>query len=67
VVGGDTDHGLKIPLDYSTSLQKYFNVLLAIGNQPTDLVTALKATRNNLIRTANELGDLLFLNDFKKQ
>jgi glycerate kinase len=57
----------RIPLDYSTSLQKYFNVLLAIGNQPTDLVTALKATRNNLIRTANELGDLLFLNDFKKQ
>ena len=57
----------KIPLDYSTSLQKYFSVLFAIGNQPTDLVTALKTTRNNLIRTANELGDLLFLNEFKKQ
>ena len=49
----------KIPEEPDKNLQEYFNALLAIGNQPCDLQTALKATAANLKRTANELGNLL--------
>jgi len=34
-------------------------VLLAIGHQPCDLSVALKATADNLRRTAIELGNLI--------
>ncbi|WP_020599665.1 glycerate kinase [Spirosoma panaciterrae] len=49
----------KIPLDQHDGLGKYFDMLLAIGNGPTDLPTALTNTRQNLIRTAQQLGNLL--------
>lgn len=48
----------KIPLEPSDSLTDYFDILLAIGNEPTDLVTALNQTKQNLIRTACQLGNL---------
>ncbi len=40
-------------------LQKYFDALLAINNEPFELTTAIKNTRENLIRTAKVVGDLL--------
>lgn len=50
-----------VPLERNACLQKYFDVLMPIGHQPFDLPTALAATENNLIRTAEELGNLLAL------
>ncbi|QIP16998.1 glycerate kinase [Spirosoma aureum] len=49
----------KIPLEQNEKLNQYFDVLLAIGNGPTDITTALKYTKENLIRTAWQVGNLL--------
>ncbi|RYU91886.1 glycerate kinase [Mucilaginibacter terrigena] len=49
----------KIPAQSNEKLNEYFNVLMAIGNQPADLVTALTDTEVNLIRTAKSIGDML--------
>ncbi|QMW04811.1 glycerate kinase [Spirosoma foliorum] len=49
----------KIPLEQNEELNQYFNVLLAIGNGPTDIGTAMQLTEQNLIRTAWQLGNLL--------
>lgn len=51
----------KIPSEPEAELLKYFNVLLAIGNEPSDLPTALKKTEKNLIRVAAGIGHLLHL------
>ena len=51
----------KIPLEYNSTLSHYFDTLLAIGNGPTDMSTALETTRQNLVRTARQLGNLLAL------
>ncbi|MCU7549691.1 glycerate kinase [Chitinophagaceae bacterium LB-8] len=48
-----------VPIEPNKNLQKYFDVLLPIGNQPCNLATALASTSNNLKRTAVELGNLL--------
>jgi len=50
----------KIPLQTEASLKKYFDVLLPINNELSE-TKALKQTKNNLIRTAMEIGDLLSL------
>jgi glycerate kinase len=49
----------KLPLEHNEKLSPYFDVLLAIGNSPTDLATALATTRQNLVRTAWQLGNML--------
>lgn len=49
----------KIPLAQIPELNPYFDVLLAIGNGPADIVTALNDTKPNLIRTARQIGNLL--------
>ncbi|MDB5008437.1 MAG: glxK [Mucilaginibacter sp.] len=51
----------KVPLEHSADLQQYFNILMAIGNEPADLTEALKSTRGNLVRTSKMIGDLLSL------
>jgi glycerate kinase len=51
----------KVPLESNVNLYKYFDILLAIGNQPTDLSTALTNTAANLIRTSSQLGNVLAL------
>ena len=48
-----------VPGEPNKNLQKYFDVLLPIGHQPCDLSIALKATADNLRRTAVELGNLM--------
>jgi glycerate kinase len=51
----------KVPLVPDSKLQKYFDILLAINNEPLEIETALKNTSDNLIRTASALGGLLAL------
>ncbi len=49
----------KVPLKVNKALSKYFDVLLAIGNEPVDLPTAIRTTADNLSRTSTVLGNLL--------
>jgi glycerate 2-kinase len=51
----------KVPLEKNESMQQYFDVLLSIGNEPSDLATALKTSKQNIIRMAREIGNLLSL------
>lgn len=51
----------KVPLVDHPEMNKYFDLLLAIGNQPTDLETAMKYTASNLIRTSIIVGRFLSL------
>jgi glycerate 2-kinase len=51
----------KVPLETDAELQKYFDVLLPINNEATDITYALKNTQDNLIRTSAMLGDLFSL------
>ncbi|MDP4132002.1 MAG: glycerate kinase [Bacteroidota bacterium] len=51
----------KVPLKQNKALDKYFDVLLAIGNAPAELQTAIQVTPDNLIRTAAAIGHLLAL------
>ena len=49
----------KIPLEQDSELQRYFDVLIAINNEPVDVTTAMENTMKNLVRTAKAVGDLL--------
>jgi len=51
----------KVPLINSSGLNEYFDMLLAIGNEPADLKEALTHTHDNLVRTAKQIGNLLAL------
>jgi len=51
----------KVPKEISTPLNKYFDVLVSINNEPMSLSAALASTKENLVRTAMLLGDLLSL------
>jgi glycerate kinase len=51
----------KVPNKPDAELQKYFDVLISINNEPCDLTTALINTKGNLIRTAVAIGDLVAL------
>ena len=51
----------KIPLEPGSDFYEYFDVLLAIGNEPKDLPAALNDTALNLKRTATAVGNLLHL------
>ena len=49
----------KVPLTTGPQLEKYFDVLLAINNEPFEMEMVIKNTKDNLVRTAKVLGDLL--------
>lgn len=51
----------KIPTRENETLRQYFDVLMAIGNEPTDVATEMEFTSDNLIRISNEMGNLLAL------
>ena len=51
----------KIPLGPTEDLNKYFDILMAIGNGPADLSRALADTAANLSRTAKGIGNMLSL------
>lgn len=50
-----------VPLKQNVLLKQYFDVLMAIGNMPSDLATALSDSKKNIIRTSREIGNLLAL------
>lgn len=49
----------RVPLNSNAALKKYFDVLLPINNEPSE--NFLEHTKENLKRTATELGNLLVL------
>ncbi|HEY0244032.1 MAG TPA: glycerate kinase [Mucilaginibacter sp.] len=49
----------KVPVNANTALNEYFDVLLAIGNEPADLPTAMRFTADNLVRTSIIIGNML--------
>jgi glycerate kinase len=49
----------KIPLEHNEELSQYFDVLMPINNDLGDIDTAMKNTRENLIRTGKMIGDLM--------
>lgn len=51
----------RVPLLKEPLMEPYFDVILPIGNEPGDLEQAFRNTRENLIRTANQLGNILAL------
>jgi len=56
----------KIPFERIGPLEKYFDVLLSINNEETELSKALSQTRQNLKRTSKNIGDLLAGRGFTK-
>ncbi|WEK36651.1 MAG: glycerate kinase [Candidatus Pseudobacter hemicellulosilyticus] len=52
----------KLPLERDLTLEAWFPVLLPIGHEPQPLSEALPNTRENLVRTARSLGNLLAAN-----
>ncbi|MBC7758213.1 MAG: glycerate kinase, partial [Phormidesmis sp. FL-bin-119] len=55
----------KVPLKHNPELIEYFQVLIALGNKPSSLETAIIDTRSNLIRTGIMLGNLFYIQKFK--
>ena len=55
----------KVPLGDDKVLRKYFDVLLAIGNGPADMPTAIQQTHANLVRVATEIGQMLAISGKK--
>ena len=49
----------KVPVNIPVEMKQYFQVLLPIGNGPTDIESAMKQTRENLIRVGEQIGRLL--------
>jgi glycerate kinase len=49
----------KIPLGRDEELSRYFDILISINNEAVDIPAAMKNTRENLIRTAKMIGDLI--------
>lgn len=49
----------KIPLNASPGLRAYFDVLMAIGNEPAGMPAALQNAGINLLNTAREIGNIL--------
>lgn len=54
----------KIPLHKNNELNKWFDVLLSINNEP-EINKAILYTKDNLKRTAKALGDLMAINKTK--
>jgi len=56
----------KIPVERIVSLEQYFDVLLSINIDETELSYALAQTKQNLKRTSKNIGDLLAERGFNK-
>ena len=57
--------GGNIPLVPNLQMNKYFDVLIAIGNQPSDLSVAINNTKANLVRTGTMIGNLFTISSCK--
>lgn len=57
----------RVPLQKDAVMETYFDVILPIGNEPAELEQAFRNTKLNLVRTANQLGNLLALQKVKNK
>ncbi len=55
----------RVPLMKSEQLDKHFDVLMSIGNEPANLEDALRGAHSNLIRTGVLIGNLYSLSSGK--
>ncbi len=55
----------RVPLKSDADLDNHFDVLQSIGNEPADLVSAIRDTEANLIRTGIQIGNLFSLSTNK--
>ncbi|MGN6196478.1 MAG: glycerate kinase family protein [Ginsengibacter sp.] len=51
----------KVPLAQNISLEKYFDVLMAIQNEPMKLPLSIQLASQNLVRVSHQVGSLLAL------
>jgi glycerate kinase len=51
----------KIPQEPDAALQEYFDALVSINSEAVDIYSAMENTKENLVRTARMVGDLLAL------
>lgn len=51
----------RVPMHQEAVMEPYFDAIFPIGNEPSELEEAFRNTRVNLVRTANQLGNLLAL------
>ncbi|WP_099371004.1 glycerate kinase [Sphingobacterium sp. 1.A.5] len=49
----------KIPLEIPDELQQYFTMLMPIGNQPEEIKEAMANTKNNIVRTIEQISKLI--------
>lgn len=57
----------RVPLMKEPVMETYFDAILPIGNEPAELEQAFRNTKLNLVRTANQLGNLLALQNGKSK
>jgi glycerate kinase len=55
----------KVPIDDDRELRKYFDVLLAIGDGPSDMPVAIQHTHANLLRIGTQIGQMLAISPKK--
>ena len=53
----------KVPLVADKKMNAYFDILVSIGNGPSDISTAMQSTKVNLKRTARQIGNLIALHE----
>jgi glycerate 2-kinase len=56
----------KVPLNFNNGLNEYFDILIPIGNGPTDISHAIQSTELNLKRCLREVGNLIALGELVK-
>lgn len=56
----------QIPVERMASLEKYFDILLSINAEDTELSLAIAETKQNLKKTSKKIGDLLAEEGFNK-
>jgi len=54
----------KVPLEQNISLEKYFDVLMAIENEPMTLPLSIQLSSQNLVRVSQQIGNLLAFCDY---
>ncbi len=54
-----------VPLIANQSLQEFFDLLIPINNEATELKTAMDNTEKNLVRTGKLIGDILAIGNKK--
>ncbi|MGN6420329.1 MAG: glycerate kinase [Pseudobacter sp.] len=57
----------RVPMHQEAVMEPYFDAIFPIGNEPSELEEAFRNTRVNLVRTANQLGNLLALQKGKNK